>query len=65
MGRGRAVIASYVGVLVYASVIFLAAWRLLYWQALLYVAVAVTVLSGLDFFFGLRRQMALHAGGDA
>jgi CDP-diacylglycerol--glycerol-3-phosphate 3-phosphatidyltransferase len=27
-------------------------------QALLYVAVAVTVLSGLDFFFGLRRQMA-------
>jgi CDP-diacylglycerol--glycerol-3-phosphate 3-phosphatidyltransferase len=26
-------------------------------QALLYVAVAVTVWSGLDFFFGLRRRM--------
>ena len=25
--------------------------------ALLYVAVAVTVLSGLDYFFGLRRRM--------
>jgi CDP-diacylglycerol--glycerol-3-phosphate 3-phosphatidyltransferase len=27
-------------------------------SALLYVTVAVTVLSGLDYFFGLRRQMA-------
>lgn len=27
-------------------------------QALLYVTVAVTVLSGLDYFFGLRRQIA-------
>jgi len=26
-------------------------------SALLYLAVAVTVLSGLDFFFGLRRRM--------
>ena len=31
--------------------------------ALLYVTVAVTVLSGLDYFFGLRRQLArLDAG---
>ena len=37
----RAIVASYVGVLLYASFIFLAAWRLLYWQALLYVAVAL------------------------
>jgi CDP-diacylglycerol--glycerol-3-phosphate 3-phosphatidyltransferase len=35
-------------------------------QALLYLAVFVTVLSGLDFFFGLRRQMArLQADADA
>jgi CDP-diacylglycerol--glycerol-3-phosphate 3-phosphatidyltransferase len=27
-------------------------------SALLYVTVAVTVLSGLDYFFGLRRRMA-------
>lgn len=27
-------------------------------QALLYLTVAVTVLSGLDYFFGLRRQIA-------
>jgi CDP-diacylglycerol--glycerol-3-phosphate 3-phosphatidyltransferase len=27
-------------------------------SALLYITVAVTVLSGLDYFFGLRRQMA-------
>jgi CDP-diacylglycerol---glycerol-3-phosphate 3-phosphatidyltransferase len=35
-------------------------------SALLYVAVAVTVLSGLDFFFGLRRRMAqAHARLDS
>jgi CDP-diacylglycerol---glycerol-3-phosphate 3-phosphatidyltransferase len=35
-------------------------------SALLYVAVAVTVLSGLDYFFGLRRrmqQMQAQSGG--
>jgi CDP-diacylglycerol--glycerol-3-phosphate 3-phosphatidyltransferase len=32
---------------------------------LLYIAVAVTVFSGLDFFFGLRRRMAeVQAGAD-
>jgi CDP-diacylglycerol--glycerol-3-phosphate 3-phosphatidyltransferase len=30
-------------------------------SALLYVAVAVTVLSGLDYFFGVRRRLAAHA----
>jgi CDP-diacylglycerol---glycerol-3-phosphate 3-phosphatidyltransferase len=33
-------------------------------SALLYVAVLVTVLSGLDYFFGLRRRMR-QAGGPA
>ena len=40
--------------------------RPLWVSALLYVAVAVTVLSGLDYFFGLRRRMAQaqsRAGG--
>ncbi len=32
-------------------------------QVLLYVAVAATVLSGLDFFFDLRRRLQ-HAGAD-
>ena len=35
-------------------------------SALLYTTVLVTVLSGLDFFFGLRRRMAqveAQAGG--
>ena len=41
MTRLRATVASYVGVLLYASFIFLGAWRLMYWQALLYVATAL------------------------
>lgn len=41
MSRLRAVVASYVGVLVFAAFIFLAAGKLLYWQGLLYVAVAL------------------------
>ena len=32
-------------------------------SALLYVTVLVTVLSGLDYFFGVRRRMARAAGG--
>lgn len=36
-----AIVASYVGVLLYASVLFLAAGKLVYWQALLYVALAL------------------------
>ena len=41
MSRLRAIVASYVGVLLYASLIFLAAWKLVYWQALLYVIIAL------------------------
>ena len=41
MSKLRAIVASYVGVLLYASFIFLAAWKLVYWQALLYVVVAL------------------------
>ena len=49
MGRTKAIVASYVGVLVYAGLVFLGAWRLVYWQGLLYVALALagTTLSHL------------------
>lgn len=41
VSKSRAVLASYVGVLAYSAFIFLGAWRLSYWQGLLYVAVAL------------------------
>jgi hypothetical protein len=34
-------------------------------SALLYVTVVVTVLSGLDYFFGLRRRMAQAPGASS
>jgi protein-S-isoprenylcysteine O-methyltransferase Ste14 len=37
----KAIIAGYVGVLLYASFIFLGAWKLMYWQGLLYVVIAL------------------------
>jgi protein-S-isoprenylcysteine O-methyltransferase Ste14 len=49
MTKAKAIIGSYVGVLAFASVVFLSAWRLLYWQGLLYLGVAMlgTTLSHL------------------
>ena len=49
MGKTKAIIASYVGVLVYASLVFLGAWKIVYWQGLLYVTLALvgTTLSHL------------------
>lgn len=41
MSKSRAILASYVGVLAYSAFIFLGAWRLSYWQGLLYVCVAL------------------------
>ena len=41
MKQAKAIIASYIGVLVYASLVFLGAWRLLYWQGMLYVVLAL------------------------
>jgi hypothetical protein len=41
MGKTRAIIASYVGVLIYAGFVFLGAWKIAYWQALLYVVLAL------------------------
>jgi protein-S-isoprenylcysteine O-methyltransferase Ste14 len=39
--RPKAVISSYFGVLLFALPLFLGAWRLRYWQGLLYVGVAL------------------------
>jgi protein-S-isoprenylcysteine O-methyltransferase Ste14 len=41
MGKARAIIASYVGVLLYAGFVFLGAWKIAYWQGLLYVVLAL------------------------
>lgn len=41
MDKSKAIIASYVGILVYASLIFLAAGKLVYWQGILYVMLAL------------------------
>ena len=41
MDKAKAVIASHVGVLVYASLVFLGAWKLVYWQGILYVVLAL------------------------
>ncbi len=41
MSRTKAVIASYVGILVYAGLVFLGAGRPAYWQGILYVVLAL------------------------
>lgn len=41
MGKSKAIIASYVGVLLYAGLVFLGAWKLAYWQGILYLVVAL------------------------
>jgi protein-S-isoprenylcysteine O-methyltransferase Ste14 len=41
MGKAGAIIASYVGVLLYAGFVFLGAWKIAYWQGLLYVVLAL------------------------
>lgn len=41
MNKARAIIASYIGVLAYASLVFLAAGKLAYWQGILYLVLAL------------------------
>lgn len=41
MSKARAIITSYVGVVVYAGFVFLGAWKLAYWQGILYLALAL------------------------
>jgi protein-S-isoprenylcysteine O-methyltransferase Ste14 len=42
MGTMKAIIASYVGVLLFAGLVFLGAGKIAYWQGLLYVVLALT-----------------------
>jgi protein-S-isoprenylcysteine O-methyltransferase Ste14 len=41
MGETKAIISSYVGVLLYAGLVFLGAWKAVYWQGVLYLALAL------------------------
>lgn len=41
MNQTKAIVASYIGVIVLASIIFIAGGRLLYWQALVYLGLAL------------------------
>jgi protein-S-isoprenylcysteine O-methyltransferase Ste14 len=41
MEKTKAIIASYVGVLLYAGLVFLGAWKTDYWQGFLYLALAL------------------------
>ena len=41
MGKTKAIIASYAGVLLYAGLVFLGAGKIAYWQGLLYVVLAL------------------------
>jgi protein-S-isoprenylcysteine O-methyltransferase Ste14 len=41
VGKTKAIIASYVGVLLYAALVFIGAWKIAYWQGLFYVVLAL------------------------
>lgn len=41
MGKMKAIVASYLGVLLFAGLIFLGAWKIAYWQGFLYVVLAL------------------------
>ena len=41
MGTVKAIVASYLGVLLFAGLVFLAAWRVAYWQGFLYLVLAL------------------------
>jgi protein-S-isoprenylcysteine O-methyltransferase Ste14 len=41
VNKSKAIIASYVGVLVFASPLFLGAWKIVFWPGILYVGLAI------------------------
>jgi len=41
MGTVKAIVASYLGVLLFAGLVFLGAWRVAYWQGFLYLVLAL------------------------
>lgn len=55
--RSRAILASYAGVLVFSGFIFLGAWRIRYWQGLLYVGVALVGATLSHLLAGARSEL--------
>jgi hypothetical protein len=41
VGKTKAIIASYVGIVLFSGLVFLGAWKIAYWQGLLYVVLAL------------------------
>jgi len=41
LGKTKAIVSSYVGVLLYSALVFLGAWKIHYWQGFLYVVLAM------------------------
>ncbi len=70
MSKSKAVLTSYLGVLAYSAFIFLGAWRLLYWQAMLYVVLALVgvtmshLLVRKDSDITVERASRVSAGED-
>ena len=70
MTRTRVILSSYLGVLLFAALIFLSAWKLLYWQALLYLGVALVgttlnhLLVGRDSDLTVERASRAREGED-
>ena len=66
----RAIVASYIGVCVYAALVFVGAWRLAYWQGVLYLGLALVgttlnhVLMPAGSTLTAERVSGAHAGQD-
>jgi protein-S-isoprenylcysteine O-methyltransferase Ste14 len=70
MGKTRAIISSYVGVLLYAGLVFVGAWTVVYWQGVLYVVLALFgvtlshILVPADSTITVDRAREVRAGRD-
>jgi protein-S-isoprenylcysteine O-methyltransferase Ste14 len=66
----RAIVASYIGVCVYAALVFVGAWKLAYWQGVLYLGLALVgttlnhVLMPAGSTLTAERVSGAHAGQD-
>jgi len=61
----RAIVSSYVGVLVYAALVFLAAWRVVYWQGILYTVLAVAGVALTHGLVPAGSTLATERAGEA
>jgi protein-S-isoprenylcysteine O-methyltransferase Ste14 len=65
MDQRKAIVSSYIGVIVMASVIFIAGGRLLYWQALLYLGLAVLGTTLTHVLAPSQGNLAAHRANNA